>query len=203
MAFVIKSQTADETVYISAGFGFDPNPKVEIVIKNDNTSKTYDSIPPKDIVQGVEEIAQLFQADLRTKSACANQIWKSLSTSGKLFLLEQIEKSMSSMSVKSASAVQQALQVDAPLLDVADKVEDDVEKGNDAEVETNDSLKTVQAVTEDDSKQSLEKVDSATSAATASAESDDKHFSQKRRQGPPPLAQGRCRCQGEGDWHCL
>ncbi|PRQ71200.1 hypothetical protein AAT19DRAFT_10740 [Rhodotorula toruloides] len=106
MSVVIKSQTADETVYKVTGLG--PKLEVEIVIQNNKFSKTYDSIPPKDIVQGIEEITQLFQAILALQQ---QQIWKTLSASGKLFLLEQIEKSMA---LKSASANEQALQVDAP-----------------------------------------------------------------------------------------
>ncbi|GAA6055115.1 hypothetical protein NBRC10513_000802 [Rhodotorula toruloides] len=168
MSVVIKSQTADETVYKVTGLG--PKLEVEIVIQNNKFSKTYDSIPPKDIVQGIEEITQLFQAILALQQ---QQIWKTLSASGKLFLLEQIEKSMAlkCFRQRAGSPSRRAL------LNVADNVKDDVEIGKDAEVEANDSLKSVQAVAKDDSKQSLEKDVSATSAATASAKSDDKQLS--------------------------
>ncbi|BGP73726.1 hypothetical protein RTBOTA2_006194 [Rhodotorula toruloides] len=163
MSVVIKSQTADETVYKVTGLG--PKLEVEIVIQNNKFSKTYDSIPPKDIVQGIEEITQLFQAILALQQ---QQIWKTLSASGKL-----IEKSMAlkCFRQRAGSPSRRAL------LNVADNVKDDVEIGKDAEVEANDSLKSVQAVAKDDSKQSLEKDVSATSAATASAKSDDKQLS--------------------------
>ncbi|BGP03409.1 hypothetical protein JCM10021v2_007142 [Rhodotorula toruloides] len=144
MSVVIKSQTADETVYKVTGLG--PKLEVEIVIQNNKFSKTYDSIPPKDIVQGIEEITQLFQAILALQQQqCFRQ--------------------------RAGSPSRRAL------LNVADNVKDDVEIGKDAEVEANDSLKSVQAVAKDDSKQSLEKDVSATSAATASAKSDDKQLS--------------------------